>query len=368
MEPNRLIVYSRARATMDWECPRKRYWHYEYGGKGIVGTNTFLELYLGTSLHEGLAAFAQGVGVDEVAEAASKQVVGALLPYDTYTSEEEDFGHEQATLVEGLLRGFYKHVWTRMKEQYPTIIAVEEPMKYVHEAGTERPMVFLAKPDLVVEDKEGNYWYVEYKSTSSKKENWVNSWDTAVQLHATIRAIEQTKGVKLTGVIVQGLYKGYESYGKQTSPFCYSYRRNGNPPFTQTEDLYEYKAGYKKFPVWQMVGGVKKWVDEMPENILGDQFPQAPPIFVKEELIDSFFRQRVYREQLINLVMDSPNELAKETLDQVFPQNFDKCVPYFGKPCTYKQLCFGDSSDPLALGYEVRDTSHEEEWDLGSAS
>ena len=356
-----LIVYSRNRATIDWDCPRKRYWHYEYGGKGVVGTNTYLELYLGTSLHEGLAAFAKGVDIEEVATAARKQMLDTLLPDEFHTKEEEDFGYEQATLVEGLLRGFYKHVWPRLIAQYPTIIAVEEPMKFMHDG-----MVFLAKPDLVVADGENSIWYFEYKSTSSKKENWVNSWDTAIQLHATIRAIEQTKKLKLTGVIVQGLYKGFESWGKNSSPFTYCYKRNANPPFVQADTRYEYQAGYKKFPVWEMEGGVKKWVEDMPENILGDQFPQAPPIFVKEELIDAFFQQRRWREKEIQTAMQMVESGVDPSvmLDITFPQHFDKCQPYFGKPCSYRSLCFGDASNPLAKGYQERDTSHEEEWGI----
>src|SRR5205814_10201562 len=142
-------------------------------------------------------------------------------------------------------------------------------------------MIFMSKPDLVLRHKEsGELWYVEYKTTSSKQDKWVNQWGTAVQLHSSIRAIEAALSEKVVGVIVQGLYKGYEAYGKQSSPFCYAYRRQGNPPFTKTETRYEYAPGFKRSPVWQLDGGVRAWVESMPEEVLTNQFPQSPPIYV----------------------------------------------------------------------------------------
>lgn len=355
MTEHKLIIHSRPRADLDWQCPRKRYWHYEYDGKGIVTDTTYLELYLGTTIHDGLAAFAHGKGIEEVAAAAHAQMLESLLKPEAHTPEEEEFAKEQATLTEGLLRGFHKHVWPRLMEEYPTIVAIEEPMTYKHDG-----LAFLAKPDLVVEDKEGNFWYIEYKSTSSKKDAWINSWETAIQLHATVRAIEQTKGVKLTGVVVQGLYKGYETYGKQTSPFCYAYRKSGNPPFLEDQISYEYRAGWKKYPVWNLEGGIKSWVENMSSELLADQFPQAPPIFVKDDLIDAFFKQRAFREQQIRDTMQG--EITEIELNEIFPMHFDKCVPSFGKPCAYKRLCFSPVQDPLTAGYEYRDSSHELEW------
>lgn len=359
-------LYDRSRVTTDWQCPRKRYLGYEYEGKGIATQSTHLELFLGTTLHDGLAAIAHfqrlGVEIDinTIAATANAQMVANLLP-ETGLKEETDFAYEQAALVEGLLRGFYKHVWPRMMKQYPEIVAIEQEMTYVHENLT-----FMAKPDLVVRDTEGSVWYIEYKSTSSKKEGWTNSWNTAVQLHSTIRAIESTIGEKVTGVVVQGLYKGFESYGKQSSPFCYAYKRNGNPPFTKDEVAYEYKAGFKRSPTWEMEGGVAKWVDGMPPTVLADQFPVTPPIFVKDNLIDAFFRQRATRENEIMVameVLEQPESDKGVVLDMVFPQRFDQCFPGYGKPCGYSRICHGHVENPLTAGYVFREPHHQFELD-----
>lgn len=356
-----LIVYDRSRVTTDWTCPRKRYWQYEFNGTGVVPAHTSLELYMGTTLHDGLAAIASThptVDIDLIATTAREQMLSSLLESTNGTEEEVTFAHEQAALVEGLLRGYYAHAWPRLISSYPQILEIEREMLYEHNGLT-----FMAKPDLILSNGDG--WYIEFKSTSSKKQNWVDSWSTAVQLHSTCRAIEQTTGKKPVGVIVQGLYKGYESYGKQNSPFCYAFAREGNPPFVERQIRYDYAPGFKRTPTWTMPGGVAQWVANMPAELLGEQFPQTPPIFIKDDLVDAFFAQRSMREQEIALatnIMRSLNNdpiACSNIMDTAFPQRFDQCHPYFGRPCSYLKLCHGPRVDPLSAGFVARTPHHQ---------
>jgi hypothetical protein len=360
-----LRLYDRSRVTTDWQCPRKRWWQYEYDGKGIVNGNTNLELYLGTTVHDGLAAIATQylagtVDIDAIALAGRKQMMDSLMgTSEVFIQEEYNFACEQGALVEGLVRGFYRAVWPRLMAQYPDIRLVEAEMHYDHDG-----LRFMSKPDLVLGDVEGNLWYVEYKTTANKKEGWINSWNTAIQLHSTIRAIEATLNEKVTGVIVQGLYKGYESYGKQSSPFCYAYQRKGTPPFSKDEVSYEYKAGFKRYPAWEMVGGVKTWVEGMPDSVLADQFPQTPPIFVKDSLVDSFFTQRAWREKEIDFAVkmtEGDPEAQAGMLEVTFPQKFDQCISFWGAKCPYTKLCHGHVGEPLREGFEYRVPHHQPE-------
>lgn len=360
MEVSELRLYDRSRVVTDWTCARKRYLQYEYLNKGIVSDHQGLELFLGTQLHDGLAAIARGIDIDDIAHAATKQIYMTLVESQIGEVENTDFIHEQQSLVEGLLRGFHKHQWPRIQALYPTVLFIEEELTYVHNGLT-----FMAKPDLVVADTEGNAYYIEYKSTSSKKDDWVNSWNTAVQIHSTCKAIEATKGVKITATIVQGLYKGYVINSKQTSPFCYGYKRNANPPFVTGEVGYEYKAGLKKVPVFQMEEGVKGWVDGMPEDLLANQFPQTPPIFMKEDLVDTFFNQRDMREHEIRIaseMLQLPHVTdvgRKEVLDMAFPQRFDQCYPAWGgHKCEFVKICHGNVVDPLKEGFTWRTAHH----------
>lgn len=361
-------LYDRSRTVTDWVCPRKRYWNYEFKGKGIVPNTTALELFLGTTVHDGLAAIAHGVAIDDIAAAAWKETYNGIMEWDSQSSSEDatQFALEQAALVEGMLRGFRLHVWPQLMAEYPTIMAIEKEMQFNHNGLT-----FMSKPDLVLEGPDGPV-YVEYKTTSSKKDSWINSWNTAVQLHSTMRAIRETLNVEPVGVIVQGLYKGWEAYGKQSSPFCYAYRRAGNPPFTKDEISYEYRAGFRRFPIWELPGGVAEWVARMPDEVLRDQFPRTPLIFINEALVDAFFAQRTTREMEIAMAMEmikdaqteNDAEAVQQLLDTAFPQRFDQCIPTFGRPCIYRNLCFNKVADPLAQGYTFREPHHTPELEI----
>ena len=361
----KLLVYDRSRVTTDWDCERRRYWNYEYGGRGIVAEGLALELYLGQTIHDGLAGIARGVPISPISEVAHKGVYDALMSNakGEIESDVHTFAMEQATLIKGLLLGFHKHVWPRLRDSYPEVVAIEQEMTYAHNG-----LVFMARPDLVLADAEGNLWYIEYKSTSSKKDGWINSWGTAVQLHSSIAAIRTTLGRPVAGVIVQGLYKGYESYGKQSSPFCYAYRREAAPPFVKEETAYEYRQGFRRYPTWELPGGVSAWVDSMPPQILADQFPQTPPIFIKEDLVERFFEQRSVREHEIDLANQllamQDLEHPKAVMDTGFPQNFSACYPSFGKPCGYRNLCHGGIETPLENGYAWREPHHDLEASL----
>lgn len=369
MDTKPAILYSRSAVVTDWTCPRKRFYNYEYMGRGITPNETFLELFLGQTVHDGLAAIAHDIPIDDICTAGIQQLKENILTSMSGQHNVEYFANEQAALVEGMLRGFHRIIWPTMKHQYPDVVAVEQEMVYEHDGLT-----FLAKPDLIVRDREGCLWYVEYKTTSTNKEQWINSWQTAVQLHSSVRAVEATLNEKVTGVVVQGLYKGYVSYEKQNSPFCYAYHKPGEPPFTKEQWAYDYKPGLKKYPVWEKEGGVKAWVLGMPEFVLSGQFPQVPPIFLNEHLIDRFFKQQSNREHVIrsarNVIATTDNdEIRQRMLDDTFPQHFEACNPGWGKGCAYRKLCHGLAKDPLEAGFTMRTSHHElEENALNAAS
>lgn len=606
-------LIDRSRIVQDWKCPRSRFLGYELDGRGVTKSVTSLELYMGITVHDALAAIAlftkegKAVDIDAIAQAAYHQMFDNIMDGADLIPEAQavEFAQEQATLTEGMIRGYFKHVWPILMNDYAGIVAVEAEMEY----KLADDLIFMAKPDLILEDKEGDFVYIEYKTTSSKKESWTNSWNTAVQLHSSIMATEQTLGTRPTSVRIVGLYKGYEclapdtpvltadlnwvpvgtlkvgdkiagfdeepnkssgntqkrqwkeaevlytgrqnlpsykltleddtevvcsenhlwltcrdnagtgsakwtktrdltkgchlirlaetwehdttydagylaaafdgegnisqhqtpkgywlshlaftqkdnemlgtvknylatrgftfsennkrgdqkiggiyihrqaqllkflgsirpkrllpkfsfnklggttvlgsplkikklefignqevvtlgtstetlvanglathnSYGKQSSPFCYAYKRAGNPPFTEEQISYDYKAGFKRFPVWELPGGVRAWVDKMPADVLAAQFPMTAPIFVDERLVEGFFKQTLARERTIQ---------AGGDLDVVYPQRFDQCVPYFGKPCQFRPICHGGVDNPLEDGFTYREPHHEAE-------
>lgn len=363
-------LIDRTRTVADWKCPRARYWGYEHEGRGVVKNSTGLALTEGIAIHDALAAIAhltlndKAIPIDDIADASSRQVYDDLMATqgDIVYPGADDFAHEQASLVEGLIRGFYKYMWPRLMEMYPSIICVEQEMEYPLYQSDEIDYVFMTKPDLIVEDRNGELVYIEYKSTSSKKDTWINSWETAVQLHSSVKATEKSLGRLPSAVQIVGLYKGYESYGKQSSPFCYAYKKAGNPPFTKDVVEYAYKAGFKRYPTWELPGGVKKWVDDMPDEVLANQFPLTPQIYVNEDLVGSFFKQRLTREMEIENFEDrSKHEGRENMLDEIFPQRFDQCKPSFGWGCSYTNICHGQVDDPKKAGFVDREPHHDAE-------
>ena len=386
METHSLIFHSRPRAEMDWECQRKRFYGYELFD-GIVKDNLTLNLFIGSCLHDALAAIATSyrdtgkVPIDDISSTAGKLVKDVLSDYYGEVSESSSeylLTLEQSTLVEALLRGFYRQTWPALIAQYPTVVSSEREVIFPHDEtgklNKKGPFVFMAKGDLVLLQGELGCVYVEFKSTSSKRQEWIDSWNKAIQVHATTKAIEFTMKQEVLGTIVQGLFKGTTSYGKYSSPLVYGYLSKGNPPFTKNLVSYEYKAGYKRTPVWEMQGGVKKWVEEFPLELLSEQFPQTPILFTDQELAESFFRQRAIREKSIIEAKSTLKETEhlsnafyekQLVMDEYFPQSFTKCKSSFSSEfdCSYYRLCHGPiqvQEDPLGMGFIHKPRTHEE--------
>lgn len=626
-----LIFCDRSRVVQDWSCRRKRWWGYQFAGRGVTSSNQAFPLFMGSCVHDSLAAIAThqrdrgDVDIDLIASTAQQTMFQTLMEQAGGDNDATIYAAEQAALVEGLLRGFHRHVWPQLMATYPTIISIEQEMTY----PLNEQFVFMSRPDLILADQDGNWtycvvpetklltkdlrwinaggvkvgdkligveeftnrtdkngqrrrqarqwndgevlrtqrlprrcrrltlsdgtsvacstdhrwlvptargkatrgtlnadwistsdlkvgtkmlkvldvwntddwdgydagyvggvldgegslsqsdkssaialviaqrpnqlltklriilhkygikysvskaaggtnkdvWHIyicgkaqtlklmgitramrlidkldmlqlggaytiepvrvvsieelgiqevvaietsnhtyiaeglishncEYKTTASKRDDWVNSWNTAVQIHSTIKAVEHTLGTAPASVIIAGLYKGYISYGKQNSPFCYAYYRQGTPPFSYPEWQYAYKSGFKRVPVWEMEGGVKAWVEGMPENVLADQFLTTPPIFIKPTLVEAFFKQTLLREIEIHEATkviedeDMPPDMRRQFLDAFFPQAFEQCSPAWGSGCQFKQLCHGGVDNPLTMGWIPRQAHH----------
>lgn len=235
------LLTSRTRAESDWACGRKRYWQYEFGGVGLEPETTILELYVGTVLHDGLAAIAAQhkagkVDIDKIATTAANELKQALLA-DNDSYEGQRYANEQSTLVEGLLRGYHRVVWPSLIADYPEVVGIESELHMFHDVAgklaKDGKFNYICIPDLVLSNGK-ELKYIEYKSSSSKKDQWISSWSYAVQVHATAKAIEESYRLPCSTQVV-GLYKGWESYGKLTSPLVYGYFKSGNPPFQKEE-------------------------------------------------------------------------------------------------------------------------------------
>jgi hypothetical protein len=347
------IFYDRSRVSLDWKCRRARYWGNEYKGLGVVPMRRALYFDVGDVAHKGAAALAMGEDLEETCH----DVVEGFRHQTRLTLEGEKL-EEQACLVEGMLRGLHRQVLPGLLAEH-TPLLVENEFLHRHDGCVQG-----VKPDLLTERQaDRTIWYWEWKTTGSVGESWANQWPKAIQLHTTALAAGQHLGREVRGVIVQGIYKGYVKEGKQTSIFCYGYTRPGN--LGGAETLYEWKPGARRVPVWQMPGGIKAWIDNMPAEVLANQFVQAPPVFLQTRLVAAYQRQTAMREKEIvragGFLDGAPDEDRQILLDRHFPQNFNECAPAIGAPCAWADCCFNPhvAEDPIASGiYNWREPHH----------
>ena len=92
-------LFDRSRVVTDWECPRKRYLGYEYGGKGLATNVMALPLREGAIVHDVIQELSEDGDFD-----------GKLHhELDSFTYElreanvDEYFVLEQAAMLEGAL-------------------------------------------------------------------------------------------------------------------------------------------------------------------------------------------------------------------------------------------------------------------------
>ena len=349
-----LLFYDRSRVSLDWKCPRARWWGNEWEGLGVVPMQRMIYFDIGDAYHKAVAALKCREDLEEVVGDAVGGFREALRRGNLLQAIEE-----QSCLVEGLIRGYARQVLPPLLAEFD-LVGVEE--EFLHPHGQ---CVQGVRPDSLFERKsDKTLWYMEEKTASSLGTQWMQQWAKAIQLHTTALAVEHHIGREVQGIIVQGAYKGYVKDGKQSSIFCYGYAR---PGLTGGPDVYyQWKTGAKRTPVWEMKGGCRRWVEEMPEEVLSAQFVQAPPVFLQRRLVEAFLRQQERREMAIEdagmEIRENPvDDLStEELLDDFFPQHFDQCAPAMGSPCPYTNLCYNPhmGADPLQHGYTRRVPHH----------
>jgi hypothetical protein len=376
MEELDTILFDRTRAEHDWACQRYRYYGFEFGGRGIAPTTGGFDAQLGTLLHRATETFAKTFGeqrdiLGEVAPQIGSDARQLAHDFDFNAQRVQEWG----ALAEGIIRGFYRHVWTRFMRDYE-IVAIEPECELPIDSPGNK-IIFMSRPDLILRDRRtGAYVYADWKSTSWNNEKWINSWSKKIQLHSGMRAATKTLGVHVEYAIIVGLYKGFEKYDRRNSVFTYGFVHEGQPGILDDQFSYEYMRakGWQRFGLTQ--GTIANWVENMPEATLAAQFPETPLIPIRDDLVDKFVQQRGIREADIRNARETMKEIAELDdgvsdedklrlidieMNSCFSQNFDRCEPAWGYPCNMRDLCWQSAirADPLGSGmFQWRDPHH----------
>lgn len=341
-----MAFIDRTRVTTDWKCPRARYWAFEYLGRGVSPARRALYFDIGDAVHKSLDALSRGEALDGVCAVHLARFREMQSPH--YTGELAWKLEEQVCLIEGMIRGWYRSVLPRLTEEFE-VVAIEEEFVYEVAPG----LTMGVKPDKLLRRRsDGTLWYRETKTLGYLGKDWSLQWQRAIQLHTTAFIVGAHLQEEVSGVIVEGLYKGYDREGKATSPFAYGYARPGT--IRGPEIMPEWRAGCRKIPIWSdYPGGCRAWAASLPTEVLSNQFIETPPIFLQRRLVEAFLRQVAIREEVIRRAAEVDDDLQDGgLLDTVFPQHFSECAPAIGVPCAYADCCFNPvvGEDPVRSG------------------
>ena len=128
--------------------PRRRFLQYHYGGKGLTEVRISLPLRIGSIVHDVIEEMAQ----EGNWETEMNAHLCAFAEDMREAGFEEHFKAEQGALVEGMLRGFHRYRWPRIKERCPGGVFAAE-METVIDLGDG--VGFMVKPDLLMLDAGG---------------------------------------------------------------------------------------------------------------------------------------------------------------------------------------------------------------------
>lgn len=350
-----LRYFSHSRCDADETCQRKRYLSREWGGTGLDAIQDGFDLVFGNLIHQGLDALAKTGSIDY--DKVRKDVFTEALKVFT-----APIAQDWATLGEGLLRGFVRKIWPLWMAEYE-VFDSERWIEYDCGDG----FIFRARQDLLLKNKfDGSISYREYKTTSSNKPEWIASWARSTQVHSAMFVLREAQGITPRDCVVQGLYKGYKDkkLGGQRSPMTWGWV-NREFAFSPSYSYdYTRSKGWEGFDTFSEFEDLGEWVANMPHTAILDQYPCTAPIFPRDDIANTWFRQQMIREREVaeavyKLGVSTNIDEVTTILDTHFKQSFSKCMPAWGYKCEFEPYCWRPhvEADPLGSGLFKR---HEE--------
>lgn len=342
--------FSYTRCEKDDQCQRARYLGREWGGTGLMAVKAGWPLVYGNILHSFLETFAKSGQIDLKAVTEKVHTQGQEAGFDGIACRD------WTALMQGHLLGFKRTVWPALMSEYE-VMDTERWIEWEPKEG----FLFRARQDLLLTNKfDGHIAYVDYKTTSTDKPQWIASWAKSVQLHSSMYAIKQAQGIDVQRAIVIGFYKGYQDKKTkvQRSPFTYGYANYEYSMVPSFKYDYQRGKGWELFsPLDGYEDGMEGWVANMPIPTLTEQFPQTAPIFPRNDIAETWFRQQLIREAevgdaMLRLWQSQSVEEITTILDTHFKQNFKHCQPPYGYDCEFAPVCWQPwvESDPIGSG------------------
>jgi len=384
-------VSDRSRYECTFQCPRKRYFNYEYGGRGIVGMGFAEDLAFGSGIHNGLEELILTGDMD----LALKRLEAEIEECEGETADGYPKKDEWYAMGYGMLSLFNNIVLPKQQEQFDI---KDTELEIVLELTNN--LIWMSRIDahLLRKAKGTHLPYVwEYKTSATNyADELVNSAQDNFQFLMEAAALEHhydTVGGDSTlyvgGTQLLVLLKGVKTWASATEeargikgqrrmgPFTYAYFK-GDPFASYDSTDYKpdwqpkYHAGWSRVPIWVYPGLERYYSEEFfydkkhksYKDNMGLIF-QPQPISLDRKKFENLKTQIIAVEGHIydgvQDIEDNPTHTAG-LLDAYFPQNFLNCHKDGGfnkKDCPYVPVCHGgDSPDPADGIYRWREPNH----------
>jgi hypothetical protein len=344
VESKPIYLTDRSGAELDDKCGMAFFWNRLAEDGGIVPVNQAEALEVGSQIHEDMELIAE---LEDLTPTSIGDIVQGVL--NEITPDKRANQHQMEILYRRL--GWFI-AWALFKEG--------DIRKRWQNIGIEKelildrtPLWVQVKPDRLLKEREGSLTkYMEYKTTISANQKWIDSWRYAIQIHTSMKAVQEESGQPLSYSTVTGLLKGYYSNAdhRLIHPYVWAYYNESSKEWTHSYEQGR-SAAWSPRPVWEYGPGLVEWVQRLGPEVAHAQFPTTPPITLNERMLESWIKRRLVREQQIRMV----KEIAlknEEIRDIYFEARTNRCKPGFGDACPYLSLCWNADRgrNPLATG------------------
>jgi hypothetical protein len=343
-------LLDRSAGDLDDKCGMAFYWSRLYKCKGIATKTVNDNLLTGTEIHDDLANIGEATDPLEEARKLADEILDVIGP------DSPTLVKEHAYRRAGWALAFAKWIEPMLRKDWDNV-GIESELIL-----DRSPLWVPVQPDRVLKHKTQKVLrYLEFKSTKFANNQWMNSWQKAIQLHVGLKAASEELGEEVNYANILGLMKGEERDGLLRHPYIWGYRNTDTEEWTHD---YNKARGMKWIlePIWRYPGGLEKWVDFLGEGIGKSMFPMSQPVMFNEELFESWVTRKKSRMEQVSRTVDLCAD-NKELRQIIFEQRQQQCTPAFGTPCEFNGACWNKSinSDPLGHGYVERIPHHDVE-------
>jgi hypothetical protein len=370
------IYTDRSRIECYEKCPRKRFWQYEFDGRGLEKDELKLDARIGNAVHQGIErGLSENIPAAEIALEAREEFI-KQCHQAVETAGQEQLEHD---IIEGgILVCALVYSWLRVRAprllEEGEVLLIEKEMQIDFHMPGGIVVRFMARPDIVWRRRsDGTVFIRNLKTVRDPSTTWREQWALDMQTLSEPLAVDTFYGQPnfCGGVIIDGLITGKVTRSDKqlgglyhhNSPLVNIWRRERADG--SLAHSHEYKYSWEKTSSAFYPGGIIAWIDHLLSDdpaVVWEQLIELPPIIRSPYQIERWKRQVLQREAEIHSQAQHVNLNRESSLDGPFPMHTAAGNCLRPGKCSCYELCHGASaSDPLRAGFRYRTPNHPQE-------